>query len=79
MTEDFTPINQKVVNQLVQLKKGKRIKKFWSVDGKVFAKTTDLQSKCRIRSSDDITKMIKHAVEEGYIEDMGEVESLEIQ
>lgn len=79
MTEDFTPINQKVVNQLVQLKKGKRIKKFWSVDGKVFAKTTDLQPKCRIRSSDDITNMIKHAVEEGYIEDMGEVESLEIQ
>ena len=28
MTEDFTPTNQKVVNQLIYLKKAKRLKKF---------------------------------------------------
>ena len=43
MTKDFTASNQTVVNQIIHLKKVKRIKKFWSNDGKIFAKVTDDQ------------------------------------
>ena len=48
--EDFTATNQTVVNQLIHLKKAKRIKKFWSNDGKIFAKVTDEQPKVRIKN-----------------------------
>lgn len=68
MTEDFTPSNQKLVNQVVQLKKAKHIKKFWSIDGKIFAKVVDVQVKFRIQNTNDIVEMFKNAVEEGYVD-----------
>ena len=69
MTEDFTPSNQKFVNQLIQLKKAKQIKKFWSTDGKVYAKVVDDQEKFRIKSKNDTTEMFRNAIEEGYIDE----------
>ena len=69
MTEDFTATNQTVVNQLIQLKKAKRIKKFWSNDGKIFAKVTDEQPKFQIKTIGDIADMFKNALQEGYADD----------
>ena len=45
MTEDFTATNLTVLNQLIHLKKAKRIKKIWPNNGKIFAKVTDEQPK----------------------------------
>lgn len=69
MSEDFTPENQKFVNQLIRLRKAKQIKKFWSIDGKVYAKIADEQEKFRIKSKDDILSMFQNAVEEGYVDE----------
>ena len=69
MTEDFTPSNQKIINKLVQLKKGKKIKKYWSYDGKIYAKAHESQSKCKINCIDDIDIMITSAIEEGYLKE----------
>ena len=69
MSEDFTPSNQKIIDKLVQSKKAKKVKKFWSIDGKIFAKAHDLQPKVRINSVDDIEAMISSAIEEGYMLD----------
>lgn len=67
MTEDFTPSNQKIVSQLIHLKKAKNIQKFWSNDGKIFAKVVDAQEKFRIKSKQDIIDMFQNALDEGYI------------
>ena len=48
MSEDFTPRNQQLINELISLKKAKHINKFWSIDGKIFAKAHESQSKTRI-------------------------------
>ena len=69
MTEDFTQSNQKFVNQLIYLKKAKRIKKFLSIDGKVFAKVVDDQDRFRITSKNDITEMFEDALQEGFIDE----------
>ena len=69
MSEDFTLENQKFVNQLIRLRKSKHIKKFWSIDGKVYAKVVDDQEKFRIISMDAILSMFQNAVEEGYIDE----------
>ena len=69
MTEDFTATNQTVVNQLIHLKKAKRIKKFWSNDGKIFAKVNDEQPKFRIKTKGDIADMFENAAKEGYADD----------
>lgn len=76
MTEDFTPTNQKVVSHLVQMKKAKRIKKFWTIDGKIFAKTSDLQPKHRITSIEDVSHMLSAAINEGYVADPDQSQSL---
>ena len=57
------------MNQLIHLKKAKRIKKFWSNDGKIFAKVTDEQPKFRIKTKGDIADMFENAVQEGYADD----------
>ena len=69
MSEDFTPENQKFVNQLIRLRKAKHIKKFWSIDGKVYAKVSDELDRFRIKSKDDILTMFQNAVEEGFIDE----------
>ena len=69
MSEDFTPGNQKFVNHLIRMRKAKQIKKFWSIDGKVYAKLVDNQGKFRIKSNDDILIMFQNAVEEGFIDE----------
>ena len=70
MTEDFTVSNHKIIDKLLLLQKGKKIKKkFWTYDGKIFAKADETQPKCRIRSVGDIDKMITVAFEEGYMAD----------
>lgn len=68
MTEDFTPDNQKVVDKLVQFKKAKKIKTFWSYDSKLYAKAHESQPKVRINSIEDIQNMISVAIENGSVE-----------
>lgn len=67
MSEDFTPTNQKVIDELVKCKKSKRVKSFWSIDGKIFAKAHESQPKARINTIEDIKTMITAAIEEGYM------------
>lgn len=67
MTEDFTPENQKLVDKLTQFKKAKKIKTYWSYDGKLYAKAHEAQPKVRINCVEDISKMISEAIEDGYI------------
>ena len=69
MTEDFTPSNQKIINKLMQLKKSKHIKKYWSYDGKIYAKAHENQPKWRITKIEDIPEMITSAIEEGFIQE----------
>ena len=69
MNEDFTPTKQQFINQLIHLRKGRQIKKFWSIDGKIFAKVVYEQGKFRIKSKDDISDIFLNALEEGYIDD----------
>lgn len=67
MSEDFTPGNQKIIDKLVAYKKAKRIKSFWSIDGKIFAKVHETQPKIRIYNLENIESMIATAVNEGYV------------
>lgn len=67
MSEDFTPSNQKIMDKLVACKKAKRIKSFWTIDGKIFAKVHDAQPRTRIFNIDNIESMITTAVNEGYV------------
>lgn len=67
MSEDFTQSNQQIIDKLIQLKKAKRIKTFWSIDGKIFAKAHELQPKVRISSLVNIEEMISSAINEGYL------------
>ena len=69
MSEDFTQANQQFVNQLIHLRKARQIKKFWSIDGKVFAKVVDYQGKFRITSKHDTSDMSQNALEEGYVDE----------
>ena len=64
MSEDFTSKNQQLINELISLKKAKRINKFWSIDGKIFAKAQESQPKTRINTRDDIVNMMKSASNE---------------
>lgn len=76
ITEDFTPTYQKVVNKLVMMKKAKRVRKFWTIDGKIFAKATETRPKYRIKSIKDISDMMAQAVDEGYmLERLDEMET----
>ena len=67
MSEDFTPSNQKIIDKLVAYKKAKRIKSFWTIDGKIFAKVHETQPKTRIHNFENIESMIATAVNEGYV------------
>ena len=54
LSKDFTSRNQQLINELISLKKAIRINKFWSIDGKIFAKAHKSQPKTRINTWDDI-------------------------
>lgn len=68
MTENFTPTNQKVVSHLVQIKKAKQIKKFWTIDGK--------HPKHRVTSIENVSHMLSAAINEGYVADPDQSQSL---
>ena len=68
MTEDFTSSNQKIINKLVIMKKSKQITKFWSYDGKIYAKAHAKQPKWRITKIEDISEMIISAADADYDE-----------
>ena len=68
MTEDFTSSNQKIINKLVIMKKSKQITKFWSCDGKIYAKAHAKQPKWRITKIEDISEMIISAADVDYDE-----------
>lgn len=70
MTEDFSQRNQVIISKLVRLKKAKKVFKFWSMDGKIYAKAHTLQPKVRINCETDIDTMITDAVNEGYMSAM---------
>ena len=57
------------INKLMQLKKSKHIKKYWSYDGKIYAKAHENQPKWRITKIEDIPEMITSAIEEGFIQE----------
>ena len=69
MSEDLTSNNQSIVSALVKSKKAKTVAKFWTIDGKIFAKAHMLQLKVRIHSVNDIDVMIADAKAKGYIAD----------
>ena len=50
----------------MQLKKSKHIKKYWSYDGKIYAKAHENQPKWRITKIEDIPEMI---TSEGFIQE----------
>lgn len=66
MTEDLTQNNQTVATELAKKKKVKKVSKFWSIDGKIFAKAHKLQPKFRIKTVNDIDTMIADAENKGY-------------
>ena len=64
------------MNKLVMMKKAKRVRKFWTIDGKIFAKASETQPKYRIKSIKDISDMMAQAVDEGYmLERLDEMET----
>ena len=64
LSKDFKSKNQQLINELISLKKAIRIKKFWSIDGKIFAKAHKSQPKTRINTRDDVVIMMKSATNE---------------
>lgn len=67
MTEDLTKDNQVITTSLLKMKKAKKIHKFWSIDGKIYAKTHVLQTKRRILTISDIDEMIEDAIQQGFV------------
>lgn len=54
----------------MKLRRAKKVTKLWTIDGKIYAKTHNLQP--RITCGSDIDKMFEIAVNEGYINQHGE-------
>ena len=83
MTEDFTSENQKLVDKLTQFKRAKKIKSYWSYDGKLYATAHEAQPKMRINCVEDTSKLISAAIDDGYImefvDNEGDADSSEMQ
>ena len=58
MTEDFIHENQQLVTKLIQLQKPKSILKFWTLDGRLFAKPSEHSGKVMITSMTSIDEML---------------------
>ena len=55
MTEDLTKRNHAIIKQLLAAKKANTIHSFWTIDGKIFMKLTDVSKPQQIRSQSDFT------------------------
>lgn len=66
MSEDLTKSNQAIVTALLKKKINKRIYKYWTIDGKIYAKAHVLQSSYRIKTANDIDIMISDARDRGF-------------
>ena len=68
MSEDLSPNNQKIAEQLIKDKKSKRIKNSRQLT-KIYAKAHESQQSRRIHKLEDIDTMISDAVEAGLFDD----------